>query len=82
MSPRSSIGCIQNDFRPYGMFGSNLDPILHQDELYLQTDRLEHPLELHHLGVPSDVSKTISEPMVRSSQTEQLPCAKMSTISK
>jgi hypothetical protein len=47
------------------MFGANLDPILHQDELYLQTDRIEHPLETHHLGVPSDVSKRISEPTDR-----------------
>jgi hypothetical protein len=31
-------------------------------------DRNEHPLEPHHLGVPSGASKTISEPMVRSAK--------------
>ena len=32
--------------------------------------------------VPSGVSKMISEPMVRSTQTMQLSCVKISTISK
>ena len=31
MSPRSSIGCVQNDFRAYGMFSANHTPILRQD---------------------------------------------------
>jgi hypothetical protein len=30
-SPRSSIGCIQNDFQAFGTFGVNYAPILHQD---------------------------------------------------
>jgi hypothetical protein len=30
-SPRSSIGCVQTDFRAYGMFGTNRAPVLHQD---------------------------------------------------
>jgi hypothetical protein len=30
-SPRSSIGCVQNDFRAYGTFGANPAPILNQD---------------------------------------------------
>ena len=29
-SPRSTIGCVQNDFRAYGMFGANRAPILHR----------------------------------------------------
>jgi hypothetical protein len=29
-SPRSYIGCVQNDFRAYGRFGANRAPILNQ----------------------------------------------------
>jgi hypothetical protein len=63
-SPRSSIRCDQNDFWGYGMFGANCAPILRQDWHYLQTVQNEFPLEPRHLGVPSGVSKMISEPMV------------------
>ena len=35
-----------------------------------------------NLGVPSRASKTFSEPMVCSTQTVQLSCVKISTISK
>jgi hypothetical protein len=31
MSLRSFIGCVQNDFQAYGMFGTNCAPILRQD---------------------------------------------------
>jgi hypothetical protein len=30
-SSRTSIGCVQDDFRAYGMFGTNHAPILRQD---------------------------------------------------
>jgi hypothetical protein len=30
-APKNSIGCVQNDFWAYGMFGANFAPILHQD---------------------------------------------------
>jgi hypothetical protein len=30
-SSRTSIGCVQDDFRAYGTFGTNHTPILHQD---------------------------------------------------
>jgi hypothetical protein len=30
-SSRSSIGCVQNNFRVYGTFGTNMASILHQD---------------------------------------------------
>jgi hypothetical protein len=30
-SPKSSIGCVQNDFRAYGAFGTNRAPILNHD---------------------------------------------------
>jgi len=82
MSPRSSIGCIQNDCGAYGTFGANRALILRQDEHYLQTDQNEHPLVPRHLGVASGAFKMISKPMVRSAQTVHLPCVKFSTISK
>ena len=67
-SPSSSIRCVQNDFRAYGTFGTNLAPILRQDNDYVKTDRNDLPLEPRHLGfhrvrqkgVPSGMSKTIS----------------------
>ena len=36
----------------------------------------------HHLGVPSGVSKMISEPMVRLAQTMHLSCTDTNTTSK
>jgi hypothetical protein len=44
-----------------------------------QNDILFEP---RHLGVPSDVSKTISEPMVHLAQNVQLSCTETNTISK
>ena len=40
------------------------------------------PHDPRHLGVPSGVSKMISEPMVRSTQTVHRSYVKISTISK
>ena len=54
------------------MFGSNRAPILHRQ--WLPTDRNESPLDPRHLGVPSGVSKMISEPMVCSAPTMHLSC--------
>ena len=45
-------------------------------------ERSEIPHDPSHLGVPSGVSKMIFEPMVHSTQTMQLSCVKISTISK
>jgi hypothetical protein len=42
---------------------------------------IKHSLEPRHLGVPSDASKMISQPMVRSAQTLHQSCVKISTIS-
>ena len=42
------------------MFYANRATILHQDLLYLQTDRTELLLEPLHLGVPLGVSKMVS----------------------
>jgi hypothetical protein len=81
-SPRCSIRCVQNDFRAYGMFGTNSAPILRQDYHYLQMDSNKHPLEPRHLGVPSGASKMISEPMVRLAQIRHLSCTNTNTVSK
>ena len=40
----------------------------------------KHPLEPHHLGVPSGASKMISKLMVRLAQTVHLSCVKISII--
>ena len=82
MSPRSSIGCVQNDVRAYGTSDANHAPILCQDEHYVQMDRNELSLEPRHFGVPTGASKIISEPMVRLAQTMHLSCTDTNTISK
>jgi hypothetical protein len=45
-------------------------------------DRNKISHDPHHRGILSGVSKTISEPMVRSVQTMHISCVKVSTISK
>jgi hypothetical protein len=80
-SSRTSIRCVQDDFRAYVTFGTNHAPILHQNWHYLQTDLNKLPLEPRHLGVSSGASKTISEPMVHSTQTVHLYCTDTNTIS-
>jgi hypothetical protein len=82
MSPRSSIRCVQNKCRAYGTFSVNSAPILHQEWHNLPTDRNELPVELHHLGVLSGASKTISPLMVRLTQTVHLSCTDANSISK
>jgi uncharacterized protein YjfI (DUF2170 family) len=79
-SPRSTIGCIQNDFRAYGMFSTIRAPILHRQQHYLQMDQNEILHDPCHLGA-SGASKAISKNLVRSSQTMHLSCVKISTIS-
>jgi hypothetical protein len=81
-SPRSSIGCVQQDFQADGTFYTNHAPFLCQYYHYLQMDLNKLPLESHHLGVSSGASKTISEPMVRSAQTVYLYCTDTNTVSK
>jgi hypothetical protein len=81
-SPRSSIGCAQNDFWAYCTFSANRAPMLRQDYHYLQTDQNELPIDPHHIGVPLGGSKIIPEPMVRLVQTVHLSCLKNSIISK
>ena len=81
-SPNGTIGCIQNNFWAYGTSSANHAPILHQRQHYLQIERREIPYDPCHQGAPSDACKMISEPMLRSTQTEHLSCVKISTISK
>jgi hypothetical protein len=81
-SPRSTIGCIQNDFWPYGSYDANHAPILHRCKLYLQTDQNKIPYDQCQLGVLSGACKMISERRVRSVQTVHLSCIKIGTISK
>jgi hypothetical protein len=50
MSPKSSIGCVHNDYRAYGTFGVNSAPILHQNWHNLPKDQNELLLEPRHLG--------------------------------
>jgi hypothetical protein len=64
------------------MFSANSAPTLRQDEHYLQTHRIELPLEPRHLGVPMGASKMISEPMVRLAQTVHLSSTNTNTVSK
>jgi hypothetical protein len=64
------------------MFNANRAPILHQEKHYPKTDRIELPLEPHHLGVGTSSSKTISMPTVCSVQTMLQPCIDTNTISK
>jgi hypothetical protein len=81
-TPTSSIGWVEHDFRADGTFNTNRTPFLRQDYHYLQTDSTMLPLEPRHLGVSSGASKTISEPIVHSTQTVHLYCSDINTVSK
>jgi hypothetical protein len=81
-SPRSSIGCMENNFWAYGTFGANRAPILNQDYHCIQTDRNELPFEPHHLEVLSGAPKTIFEATVHLTQTVHLSCTKTNVVSK
>jgi hypothetical protein len=65
-SPRSTIGCVQNDFWAYGMFSTNHAPTLNRH--YLRMGQNVIPRGPRHLGLPSGASKMISELVVRSAQ--------------
>jgi hypothetical protein len=78
-SPRSTIEWVQNDFCAYGMFDANRALILHRHQHCLEMDQNEIPHEPRDLRLPSGVSKTIHEAMVRSAQTVHLSCVKSST---
>jgi hypothetical protein len=79
-SPRSTIGCVQNDSWACGTFGTTHAPILQRHQHYLEKDQNEIPHDPRHLGVPSGASKMSSDAMVRLAQTMQLSCIKISNI--
>jgi hypothetical protein len=81
-SPRSTIGCIQNDFWAWGTFGANRAPILHRHKHCLRTDWNKILHDPQHQVVPSGAYKMIFEPLVCSTQIMHLSCVKVSTISK
>jgi hypothetical protein len=81
-SPRTTIGCIQNDIWAYVTFNANRAPILHWHYHCLQMEWNEIPRDQCHIGDLSGVSKTISDPMLCLAQTMHLSCVKISTISK
>jgi hypothetical protein len=66
----------------YGTYATNHAPITHRNKHYLQKDRKEILHDAHHLGVPSGVSKMISEAMIRLVQTVDLSCTETNTIYK
>jgi hypothetical protein len=82
LSARSSIGCIQDNFRADGTIDTNCATILRQDYHYLQTESNKLPLEHRHLGESLGASKMISVPMVRSVQAVLLYCTDTNTIPK
>jgi hypothetical protein len=61
------------------MFSTNRASIFNRQH-YLQMDQNEISHYPRHLGVPSSVSKIISEAVVRSALTVHLSCLKISTI--
>jgi hypothetical protein len=81
-SPRSTIGCVQNFFWVYGIFGANRAPILHQYLHCLKTDWNKIPHNQRHQEVLSGASNMTFEHMAHSEQTVHLSCVKISTITK
>jgi hypothetical protein len=57
-------------------------PIIHQNQHFLQKDRNEILHNPRHLGVPSGVSKSVSEAMVHLVETVDLSCSDTNTVSK
>jgi hypothetical protein len=55
---------------------------MHRNQHYLQNDRKEILHDPRHPGVPSGVSKIISEAMLRLVQTVDLSCTQTNNISK
>jgi hypothetical protein len=82
ISPRRSIGCDQQRFLSIWYDQRKLCTYIVSRLALTPNGWNEHPLAPHHLGVPSDVSKTISELMVRLTQTVHLSCTETNTIFK
>jgi hypothetical protein len=82
ISWRSSIWCVQDDFRAYGTFGTNRAPISVKISTISKRTQTNINLSLVTKGYHQVHPKWFSEPMVRSAQTVHLSCVKISTISK
>jgi hypothetical protein len=81
-SPRSSIGCIQNDFWAYGTFDANRAPILHQNWHYRQKDQKHASTRA---SSPSGTTKCIQNDFWAYgclAQTVHLSCTDTNTVSK
>jgi hypothetical protein len=72
-SPRSTIGCVQNDFYANGIFGANRAPVLHRNDI-------SH--DARDLAFSPGASKTSSEPVVCSAQTIHLSCTDTNSVSR
>jgi hypothetical protein len=81
-SPRSTIGCVQNDLWAYGTFGANHAYISHDaNTISKQTKTRFHVTHVTQ-AFQRVRPKWLSEPMVRSAQTIHLSCVWICTISK
>jgi hypothetical protein len=81
-SPRSTIGCAQNDFHAHGTFGTNNDLSCAEIKTIPKRIEMSFPLDPCLLGVQSRAPKMISEPVVHLAQTVHLTCVKINSISK
>jgi hypothetical protein len=63
-SPRSTIGCVQNNFWAYGTFGANRASILQQDKYYVQTEWNELALEPCPCNIPGVMVTKISHVII------------------
>jgi hypothetical protein len=79
--PRSTVGCVQNDFWANGKLGANRAPKTDSNTISEQTDarfHITHVTYEFHQVCP----KWYPSPMAHSAQTMHLSCVKISTISK
>jgi hypothetical protein len=81
-STRSTIRCVRNDFRAYGMFRTNHAPTSNRQQHYLQMDQIVIPHDPRHLGLPSGACKMIFWACGTFSANRALSYVKISTISK
>jgi hypothetical protein len=79
---RTSIGCVQDDFRAYGTFFTNRALSCVKISTISKWTQTKLQLEPRHLGVSSGASNMISEPRVRSAQTVHIYCMDSNTVSK
>jgi hypothetical protein len=81
-SPRSSIGCVQNDFKPIVRSVQTVQLSCVKINTISKWTKSSFQLSTITNKVPSGASKIIYEPMVRLAQTMHLSCTDTNTISK